>query len=142
MALHLLKLCVGVETIVELETGIAERRHQRGVANEPVEQIHTTRMVPKRAAEVCDGGSLVWVIRGQVAARQLIRDIRPLVGDDGIARCQLVLEPAVVRVEPRPCRRFQGWRYLADELRPRDLDPGGGELPESLRYALRELCLL
>ena len=144
MALHLLKLCVGVNTIAELELGIADRSRRRCGANEPAEHIHATRMMPKRVSDVLDGGSLFWVMRGQVAARQLIRDIRPFVGEDGISRCHLMLEAAVVPVQPRPCRPFQGWRYLEDSLRPRDLADGcdGADLPEPLRYALRELCLL
>ena len=101
-------------------------------------------MTPKRADALREGGSLFWVLRGQIAARQPLCDIRPFTDGDGIARCQLVLEPVVVPVAPRPCRPFQGWRYLEDDLRPRDLDIGSGshDMPEQLRHALRELCLL
>ena len=143
MPLHILKLCVGVDSIDELDARIAARLAARRDAGEAVEQVHTTRMVPKRGAAILDGGSLFWVIRGQVAARQRVGDIRPFTDDAGIGRCHLVLDPAVVAVEPRPCRPFQGWRYLADDGRPRDLDAAaGGDLPETLRRALRELCLL
>ena len=69
-------------------------------------------MVPKRVAEILDGGSLYWVIQGQVACRQRLLDIRPFKDGDGISRCHLVLEPVVKPVVPRPCRPFQGWRYL------------------------------
>ena len=79
-------------------------------------------MVPKRVDELLEGGSLFWVIRGQVACRQTLLDVRPFTDADGIGRCRLVLEPKVVPVEPRPYRPFQGWRYLAAKDAPRDID--------------------
>ena len=144
MPLHLLKLAVGVGTVAEFETNIAARLAHRRASGQAVEQIHTTRMVPKRGDDLLAGGSLFWVIRGYVAARQLLCDIRPFTDADGISRCHLVLEPHVVPVEPRPCRPFQGWRYLAEDTRPADLGAwsSGADMPEQLRYALRELCLL
>ena len=69
MPLHLLKLCVGVATIGDLESHIDERLRSRR-AGEPADIVHTTRVVPKRATEILDGGSLFWVIRGHVAAPQ------------------------------------------------------------------------
>jgi hypothetical protein len=62
------------------------------------------------------------VIKGQISARQRLTEIRPFTDADGIGRCHLVLEPVMVPVEPRPCRPFQGWRYLADKDKPRDID--------------------
>jgi hypothetical protein len=145
MALHLLKLCVGAESISDLEQWIAERMAQRRARGEPLEQLHTTRMVPKRVAEIVDGGSLYWVIKGQVSARQRLTEIRPFTDADGIGRCHLVMEPVVVPVAPRPFRPFQGWRYLAEKDAPRDLnDRGGGfsDMPEALRRELAGLGLL
>src|SRR6266404_595997 len=84
--------------------------------------MHRTRMVPKRAGELRGGGSLYWVIRGEIMCRQRILDVRPFVDKEGVGRCHLVLEPKVVLVEPRPWRAFQGWRYLAAKAAPRDLD--------------------
>ena len=137
--LHLLKLCVGVDTIAGLEARIAQR-----LAEGDGEQVHVTRVVPKRAAELLDGGSMFWVIRGQIAVRQPLLDIRPFTDGDGIGRCRLVLQPNVVPVLPQRCKPFQGWRYLDTARRPPDLDgaTGADELPEPLRLALRELCLL
>lgn len=144
MPLHLLKLCVGASSIADLEAHIAVHLAARRAAKEPIEQIHTTRMAPKRAADILDGGSLFWVIRGQVGARQRVLDIRPFTDTDGIGRCRLVLDQRVVAVMPRPCRPFQGWRYLAHDTAPVDLDAlaGTSDMPEHLRFALRELCLL
>lgn len=145
MALHLLKLCVGAESIADQEAWIAERRRAAKKAGRPFEQFHTTRMVPKRIAEILDGGSLYWVIKGFVAARQELTDIRPFTDTDGISRCHLVLNPELVPVAPRSCRPFQGWRYLPAADAPRDLtaqDADVSHLPEPLRRELRELGLI
>lgn len=145
MPLHLMKLCVGVDSIADLQAEIAERLARRGAAGQVAEQIHTTRMVPKRVADLLDGGSLYWVIKGQLCARQPLNDLRPFTDADGIGRCHLVLEPIVHSVLPKPCRPFQGWRYLSAEACPPDLSGGlaaAADMPEEMRYALRELCLL
>ncbi len=144
MALHILKLCVGVENVADLESWIEESLAQRRRMGRPEEMTHTTRMVPKRIAEIVGAGSLYWVIKGQVMCRQGIVDIRPFKDQDGISRCHLVLAPRLQPVEPRHCRPFQGWRYLADGDKPRDLPSGQGitELPEELRRELAGLGLL
>jgi len=143
MTLHLIKLCVGCDSVKDLTEWIRERRRRMG--GKKTEHIHRTRMVPKRVAELIDGGSLFWVIRGDVLCRQRLLAVRPYVDKDGIGRCQFVLEPKVVLVEPRPWRAFQGWRYLEPKDAPRDLDraaPGAAEMPEAMRRELRELGLL
>ena len=141
MALHLIKLCVGCDSVQELEDWIAKKL--RGKRNR--EHIHTTRMVPKRADELTTGGSLFWVIRGAIMCRERLLDVRPFVDKDGIGRCRLVLDGKLVLVQPRPFRAFQGWRYLEAKDAPRDLDraaPGAAKMPEHLRRELRELGLL
>ena len=145
MALHLIKLCVGCESIADLTGWIAENSAARRARKLPDEQVHVTRMMPKRIAEIIDGGSLYWVIKGQISCRQAIIDLRAVTGSDGIGRCAIVLDQTVVPVEPRPCRPFQGWRYLKDEEAPRDLGESGADvalMPEELRRELRELGLL
>ncbi len=145
MALHLLKLCVGAESITDLEEWIEENMLLRRRSGRPQEQTHTTRMVPKKVEEILDSGSLYWVIKGQISARQKLIDIRPFTDADGIGRCHLVMDPVVVPVEPRPYRPFQGWRYLQAKDAPRDLsDHGGdlGEMPEEMRRELAGLGLL
>lgn len=141
--LHLIKLCVGVDSIADLEGWIAfrlEEKRQRGL---PCEQLHTTRMTPRRIADLLDGGSLYWVIKGAIQCRQLLLDIRPFVDDEGIARCHLVLEPVVVPVIPRPRGPFQGWRYLDLKDAPSDLKgQDGGGLPHELQQELASLGLL
>jgi len=144
MALHLIKLCVGCDSVKDLEDWIREKR-KRAKKRSAREHIHTTRMVPKRAEELLDGGSLYWVIRGQIMCRQRLIAIRPFVDKEGIGRCRLAMEPKVVLVEPRPFRAFQGWRYMEAAGAPRDLSraaPGAATMPEQLRRELRELGLL
>jgi hypothetical protein len=140
MPLHLIKLCVGADSVADLEDWIKQKT--RGGKKE---HIHTTRMVPKRADELIDGGSLYWVIRGEVTCRERILDIRPFTDKDGIGRCRVVLDGKVVLVEPRPRAAFQGWRYLEHKEAPRDLAraaPGASRMPEAMRRELRELGLL
>ncbi len=145
MALNLLKLCVGCESVEDLEEWIAMRVEQRRRAGEAVEHFHTTRMVPTRAAELVDGGSLYWVIKGSVQCRQRLLEVRPFVDGEGISRCHLMLEPVVVRTDWQPRRPFQGWRYLKQKEAPLDLGKGRkgvAEMPVKLRQELTELGLL
>jgi hypothetical protein len=150
--LHLIKLCVGCDSVQDLEDWIKERlkARRKGGAGRAgrggvVQRNHTTRMVPKRADELVDGGSLYWVIRGEIQCRERILAIRPFVDKDGVGRCHIALDCKPVLVEPRPCRAFQGWRYLVPADAPRDLDraaPGARDMPEHLRRELRQLGLL
>jgi hypothetical protein len=145
VSLHLIKLCVGCDSVQDLEEWIAQKLKERRQRRLAPEHIHTTRMMPKRSDELLAGGSLYWVIRGSVMCRQSLVAVRPFIDRDGIGRCRLVLEPKLVLVEPRPFRAFQGWRYLAVKDAPRDLDraaPGAGKMPEALRRELRDLGLL
>jgi hypothetical protein len=145
MPLHLIKLCVGCDSVSDLEDWIREKLKEKKRRGEKREHIHTTRMVPKRAAELSSGGSLYWVIRGQIACRERILDIRPFTDKDGIGRCRVVLDGKVVLVEPRPRAAFQGWRYLEAKEAPRDLSraaPGAAKMPETMRRELQALGLL
>ncbi|MFG1344728.1 DUF1489 family protein [Xanthobacter autotrophicus DSM 431] len=144
MTLHLIKLCVGAASIADLEEWIAERGAAARKAGRPFEQIHVTRMVPTRRDELLDGGSLYWVIKGEVAARQKLLDLRTFTDGEGIRRCGLVLDPTVVPVVPRPSRPFQGWRYLPAADAPKDLagEESATDLPEDMRRELRDLGLL
>jgi hypothetical protein len=145
MPLHLIKLCVGCDSVADLEGWIKEKLKEKKKRRQKPEHIHTTRMLPKRADELTDGGSLYWVIRGQISCREKIVDIRTATGKDGIRRCQVVLDGKVVLVEPRPRSAFQGWRYLEPKDAPRDLAraaPGASRMPEQMRRELQELGLL
>ena len=134
MPLHIIKLVVGVDSLDEL---LAWRRAR--VHAEPDWRVHT-RVTPKRAAEVEDGGSIYRVIKGVIVCRQPILRIETH-GEGRAARCQMVVAPEAVRVAPTPRRPFQGWRYLRAEEAPPDLDDGdgGAHLPADLAIRLREL---
>ena len=143
--LHLIKLCVGCDSVKDLQDWIKQKLKARRPPSRRRERNHTTRMVPKRADEIIDGGSLYWVIRGQVMCRERVLDIRPFVDKEGVGRCHIVLDCRPVLVEPRPYRAFQGWRYFDPKDVPRDLDraaPGARDMPEDMRRELRELGLL
>jgi hypothetical protein len=145
MPLHLIKLCVGCDSVADLEDWIKQKLKEKKRRGQKAEHIHTTRMVPKRAAELTQGGSLFWVIRGQITCRERILAIRPFTDKDGIGRCRVVLDGKLVLVEPRPRSAFQGWRYLEAKEAPRDLArvaPGAAKMPEQMRRELRELGLL
>ena len=145
MVVHLVKLCVGVPSVEQLEASLAREMAARREAGEPELAVHVTRMSPSRREEIENGGSLYWVIKGQVSARQKLLEVRTVKGEDGIGRCQLVLGPEVIETAPMPKRPFQGWRYLLDNEIPKDLGGLGDDvtqLPEELRRHLAELGLL
>jgi hypothetical protein len=142
MTLHLIKLCVGCESIDDLVEWIEQKLAEKRKAGLPVEQYHTTRMVPKQIAELLDGGSLYWVIKGNVQCRQRLLDVRPFTDNEGIGRCRLVLEPKVVPTEWQPKRPFQGWRYFDPKDIPADLKKGRSKgLPPELAAELAGLGL-
>jgi hypothetical protein len=135
---NMVKLCVGADEVQDLIDWQAERRRKNGGAN----PFHVTRMFPKRAEELLNGGSLYWVFKGVLAARQRILALEEVRGQDGILRCKIVFDPEVIRTEPVPRRPFQGWRYLTPGETPRDLPRGRAAepgLPPSLSAALAEL---
>ncbi|MDP2620217.1 MAG: DUF1489 domain-containing protein [Hyphomicrobiales bacterium] len=145
MALNLIKLCVGCESIDDLAQWQAARLADYRRRGEPAELKHTTRMMPRRRDELLGGGSLYWVIKGFVQARQRLVDIRPFTDADGIRRCHLVLDSDLVAVAPRPFRAFQGWRYYPAKDAPLDLRmaaKGADEMPAELRRQLAALGLL
>ena len=145
MTMHLQKLCVGVKNVEDLQAWIDFRRDQAKIQGWTFEQFHTTRAMPKQRDAILDGGSLYWVIKGVMQARQHIVDLRAVVGSDGISRCDIVLEPRIILTEMRPKRPFQGWRYLKANEAPADqrhLSDGEGELPAEMRKELAELGLI
>lgn len=142
MAIHLIKLCVGVKEIDQLEASIRRQTAARRAAGEPEVTIHVTRMMPSRKDEIEAGGSLYWVINGAVQCRSEIIALEKIQGEDGIKRCAIIMSPEVIRTAPSPKRPFQGWRYLKPEDAPRDLTgpgEGGAGLPDELRARLMEI---
>lgn len=144
MALNIVKLCVGAESIEHLEHYIASRYQRGGDYLFMGKPFHTTRMVPKRVDEILGGGSLYWVIKGNVQCRQKLAAIKPFVDGEGISRCHLVLEREVIRTNWQPRRAFQGWRYLTEADAPPDIYPSeiATDMPANLRAELASLGLL
>ncbi len=143
MALNLVKLCVGVSAIEELQAWIDQRMEQRRALGKPQQSIHTTRMVPRRMKQLLDGGSLYWVIKGNVQARQILEDIEVFTDKEGIRRCRLIMEPRLIATHWQPRRAFQGWRYLEQKDAPVDLVAGkDAGFPPQLQRELAELGLL
>jgi len=140
VALHLVKLCVGAATVQDLLDWHAENRGRWPAGR----TIHVTRMWPKRAEELLAGGSLYWVFKGLILARQPILALDPQRGADGVERCAIVLDDRVIRTAPAARQPFQGWRYLVPAEAPPDLpEARAGEtaLPPSLASALAEIGL-
>jgi hypothetical protein len=146
MPLHLIKLCVGCDSVKDLKEWVAERVKAAKKRHQPLHHVHVTRMTPKRIEEILAGGSLYWVIRGEIAAREKLIAIEPFRDKDGIGRCRLVMQPKVISVSPRPMRPFQGWRYFKADAAPPDLTrsaaSGVAAMPEPMRRELRDLGLL
>ena len=138
MSVHLKKLSVGSVSIDNLKNW-QNRALKQG---QPI--IHPTRNWPKRADELLDGGSMFWIIKGQMIVRQPIADLIEVKREDGRPACGIVLHPELIPVWPRRVRIFQGWRYLETEDAPEDLPQteDAAPMPAELAAELRELGLL
>jgi hypothetical protein len=141
MAVNLIKLSVGTSSV----DGLAEWQRSARAKGPDGNPRHVTRMWPKRATELVEGGSIFWVIKGVVLCRQPILRLDEVRRSDGIPRCAIVLKPGLVPVVPVPKRPFQGWRYLAPDDAPADADPARAAeapLPPALSMALAEIGVI
>jgi hypothetical protein len=129
--LHLLKMAVGIADIDELRRVRAARIKQHG------RSWVYTRNRPRRAEAVLAGGSIYWVIRGQIRVRQLITGLNSERDQKGRAYCQIEVDPQLVPTLWRPWRPFQGWRYLSPSDVPPDA-PGGWQIPDGAAGAMPE----
>ena len=142
MSLNLIKLCVGVDTVQELAAWQKGRLRELKKKKRPLVLMHVTRQTPKRAEELLDGGSLYWVVKGQIAVRQRLLALKPVVRQ-GVLCCGLVYDPELIATVRRHRDPFQGWRYLDPKDAPPDArDLKGLNLPEALKIELAELGLL
>ena len=135
MAVNIIKLCVGADSIADLERWQKQQFRYRKTA------MHITRQTPRRAEEVLAGGSLYWVINGFISMRQKLIDLRAI-DRNGIPHCALVLDKQLIRVEPRPRQPFQGWRYLEAKDAPRDLIMKDVNMSDKMLRELAELGLV
>jgi len=137
--LHMIKLSVGSESIATQADWQAMRLAESGKLR------HITRMWPRREAELLEGGSIFWVIKGTVQSCQRIIRLDEVIGEDGIRRCGIVLDPELYHTHPQPRRPFQGWRYLQPEDAPEIAQPykeGVETLPPDLQAELAALGVL
>jgi hypothetical protein len=134
MPLNISKVAVGCASLDALRARQALRMAD-GIV--PV----VTRFRPKRADELV-GGSIYWIVRHRIAARQAIVGFAEREED---RRTIIRLHPELVPVRALPRRAHQGWRYLAAEDAPLDLDgdeTGLAELPPELTARLSALALI
>ncbi len=143
MTIHLLKLCVGAESIDDLRGWVEKRARQNEKAGLGRIYHHVTRMHPRRESELLNGGSIYWVIKGVIQARQRIVGFEKRSGADQITRTAILLDPELHLTRFQNRRAFQGWRYLSTEDAPDDLPVGAGsDLPQELVAELAALGLL
>lgn len=145
MTVHLVKLCVGIERLAALQEWQTKRLAALARAGKPSQLCHKTMQMPRRREEVLAGGSLYWVIKGFVCARQRILDLAETTREDGRKCCGIVLDPELVSTRPHPRRPFQGWRYLTVDEAPPDMrgfDEGASDIPPGMREDLRALRLI
>ena len=146
MAVHLIKMAVGIESFRHLSQVQKNRLQDLREAGEPPILRHWTRNCPTRAQEICAGGSLYWIIKGAIRARQKILAIDKNNSAGSRKRCALVLDSSLVQTESKISRPIQGWRYLDPDSAPKDLlaatNEGQLDIPVEMAQELRELGLL
>ena len=135
MTVHLIKLAVGIDDFDHLRQIQRQRRRERG------KSVFYTRNTPRRAEELLDGGSIYWVIKGYVRARQLLKEFTSTEDEDGQPLCVVRYDLKLMPTMLMPKRPFQGWRYLDAKDAPPDIPPSGaqGAVPADLARRLRDL---
>ena len=139
--INIVKICVGAKVVHDL--WLWQKERQTSDKNSKI--MHITRMRPQRENELLNGGSIYWVFKGLILARQEVMSLQECRGADGILRCGLILNPQLFLTYPVKKRPFQGWRYLKSSDAPKDLEkysPGNDRLPNELKIAMSELGLV
>lgn len=142
MGIHLIKLCVGVKNLDQLLSW--QQRRAYSYKNKFMAVNHVTRNFPKRAEELLDGGSLYWVIKGKILARNTIVGLEEVLNSEGKRACAIVLDTPFMVTEPKLHRPFQGWRYFTQDRIPSDVVMAGehADLPQEMITELSKLGLL
>lgn len=142
---HLLRTAAGIKDLTELQAVQTHFRLRRHKSWGEV-MVLTTRNTPKRAGELLDGGSVYWIVKNIIQARQPILDVETIKDQDGQRCCQILLDPKIIRVLPTAQRAVQGWRYLEKQKSPKDIGilrvSNDSEPPEDMAVELRNLGLL
>lgn len=140
VTVHLQKLSVGsesIQTLQDWQDHVVRSRQRKGLS---AHHVHVTRMFPKRREEILDGGSIYWVIKGNILCRNAVVGLEETT-KNGHRACAILMDPELIPVLPKPRRAFQGWRYLQAGDAPPDLTgtESGVDLPPNLRAKLLEL---
>lgn len=123
--------CASIETL--------KRRLEARVRDGVVPVV--TRFRPKREDELV-GGSLYWIVKQRIAARQTILGFDFRKSD---RKTIIRLDPELVPVRATAKRGHQGWRYLSPADAPPDLGDGADGLdllPPDLAGKLAVLALI
>ncbi|HEY8964136.1 MAG TPA: DUF1489 family protein, partial [Alphaproteobacteria bacterium] len=123
--IHLLRTAAGLKDLQELRE-VQNHFRTRSVKGLGQVVVVTTRNTPRRSDDLLNGGSLFWIVKNAIQARQEIKDIRTIKDADGESSCQILLDPQIIRVLPVAQKAVQGWRYLEIAKAPRDLGVLGG----------------
>ena len=145
MTVHIVKMAVGIESVDHLIDVQTERLRQAQEAGGAGVLRHLTRNTPRRSEEVLDAGSIYWIIKGYIRARQPITEFGEAMGRNGRPRCAIILDPKLVRTELVPHRPIQGWRYMEKLGAPKDLSRRSAaktSMPDEMEAELRALGLL
>ena len=133
-SLHISKVAVGCASLEAL-------RKRQALRLSGGEVPLVTRFRPKRSEELV-GGSVYWIVKHRIAARQVILGFADR-EQDRRTIIRLAPELVPVRVTARPAH--QGWRYLASADAPQDFDgddDGLAALPPALSGRLARLALI
>ncbi len=151
MPINIRKLSVGSESVESLQAWQQENKKIRDG------QIwHITRNWPKRRDELLDGGSIYWIIKGVMQARQRIvgfmedeaSAMQIAQNSEAINKkpyCRIMLASELILTKPWPHRPFQGWRYLKPEDAPPDMNSNindEDEMPLGMAADLKNMGLI
>ena len=144
MKIHLIKMAAGIGSLGELRQRQSDRLSKLGKSRG---KLYTyTRNMPKRVNELTEGGSIYWVIKRFIRARQKIISLEKKTNEEGRVFCAINLDRELIPVIPCRQKSFQGWRYYKDEETPGDIDHSGSinfeDIPPDMIQDLRELCLI
>ena len=142
MALHMMKLVVGMDSLQEFAKW---QSHERLDFKGRAVNVVYTRHMPKQVTEILlSGGSIYRVIKGVMRCRQKILGFDRVETSQG-TKSIIYTDTEIMRTHPLPKRAFQGWRYLKEDGTPQDVAPYavGDELPPAeMEAELSELGLL
>ncbi|MFL2801476.1 MAG: DUF1489 family protein [Paracoccaceae bacterium] len=116
---NLIKLCVGNQNVSDLYNSQKNRIIHHEKSDLPA-TFFITRMRPKRENEILNGGSVFWVFKGLILARQKIIGFEDFVSKDTIKRCKIILDRKIILTDTHQKKPFQGWRYFKEQDAPKD----------------------